>query len=270
MSNFILLNISCSPICALETPYIVCQKKKKGTISKRSIISHGTIWNTSVSSLPYNDSTPWVLIPHCWLFLAEEGQCPDSCAAVRAHLGSPARATSGRVCGCRGAAVPQAGWALSSLPIFSHHHPALQPRQGLQMSKETNVCCSSLCSDRWAAGTFSWHLSVVPKEPTLSRLPSSLSSHCRDLTLYVCVRALMCLCGSWYPATEIDRNQKSGSSKAQISDPELQWLICANTDLDRPDRLNRRKTQCQKGRSWSLINQKQISHPNGSTEVVSI
>lgn len=56
------------------------------------------------------------------------------------------------------------------------------------MSKETNVCRSFLGFGRQAARTFGWHLSVVPKKPTLSRLPFfSPPLLCGDFASFVCV-----------------------------------------------------------------------------------
>lgn len=244
MSNFILLNISCSSICALETPYIVCQKKHNFQTL------HNFTWNV-VKYLSF--LSPWNGYDSisCHSSFLGSSRCvravsgSDGLAATQAQPSLSAKNTDGRIPDCcnstgfRGTATVDAGEGLSSLPAFSCSDPALRRWWGLQMSKETNVCRSFFGFGRQAARTFSWHLSVVPKKPTLSRLPfffSPLQSFC-----IVCVCESACLCVSWYSATEIDRNQKPGSSKPQISDPEMQWLICANTDLDCPDRRNRRK-----------------------------
>lgn len=171
----------------------------------------------------------------------------DNSAAMEAWQSLSAKSTNGQILDCynstgfRAVATVYASEALSSIPAFSCSDLALQQWWGLQMSKETNVCLSFLSFGRQAARTFSWHLSVVPKKPTLSRLPFFFFLSFAEILHCMCACESVCLCVSWYSAIEIDRNQKPGSSKPQISDPELQWLICANTDLDCPDRLNRRK-----------------------------
>lgn len=100
----------------------------------------------------------------------------DNLAAMQAQRSLSAKNADGWILGCcnctgvRGAAGVYAGEDLCSLPAFSRSDPALRRWWGLQMSKETNVCRSFLSFGRQAARTFTWHLSVVPKKPTLSRL----------------------------------------------------------------------------------------------------
>lgn len=120
--NFYFIKYKLLSHLRIGDPIYCLPKKKKGTISKHSIISHGTIWNASVSSLPYIDRTPWVLIPHGYLFLAVWEQCPAGQAALPTSPGSPARAPLWPIhgccdaTGCRAAAVLQAAAVLSSLP----------------------------------------------------------------------------------------------------------------------------------------------------------
>lgn len=130
MSNSILLNRSCSSICASETPDIVCQKKHDFQAL------HNSTWNdvkylsffspsNCYNSISLNSSL--VGSSCCVRAVSDAG----GSAAVQAQPSLSAEKTEGQILGrcgspgCRAVTTAQVDEALSPLPAFPRSAPAM-------------------------------------------------------------------------------------------------------------------------------------------------